>query len=139
MPNEYKRETVPGWGLARSTRVEPLNIKIAAKYDQLWKALARHHRLALNALLVWALEEFRKQGSAGGSEPEGLGSGLKWPDKRYSITQKFSAEEIKMWSDLASARGVGRGAVAVSALVELYRREPVDLKNAVMPRSFRRE
>lgn len=134
MPNEYKRETIPGWVLSRSTRSEPVNVKLAAKYDQLWKAAAAHHEMALNGLLVWALQELKQHGVTEGQEPAEIGTGLRWPQRRYSITQKFAAAEIEMWTELASAYRVGRGRVAAIALVELYKRAPVDLSRGVMPR-----
>jgi hypothetical protein len=130
MPNNYGRETIPGWSLNVSDKQKPYNIDLRAKHDQLLKAHCLHYHLPINALVPWCLK-LLEDGVREGPLPNSFGVGMRYPEKPYSTTIRLSPAEIGNWKRLAKQYGVSPAAVLVVALFELYKREPVDLSVAL--------
>lgn len=131
MPNNYGRDTIPGWSLNVSDKQKPYNIDLRAKHDQLLKALCVHYHLPINALVPWCLKLMERDGAREGPLPNSLGIGMRYPEKAYSTTIRLSRTEIEKWKLLAKRCGVSSAAVLVMALFELYKREPVDVSVAL--------
>jgi hypothetical protein len=137
MPREWKHEIFDGSKIVESNRTNAVNLRLKAKYVRLWIALAIHYRSRLNAILAFALLELHRLGGKGDGEVPNLDVGMKQPSKIISRTPKVSKKELEVWDELVGRYGGGRRRVAVMALVELYKREPVELMVAMLPRQRR--
>src|SRR5262245_47070653 len=101
----WDRKTVRGTNLFSSNRKKGVYAKIHEEEDQLLKALARHHKLRINALLVWALQELKARGIQNQMRPKDLGVGLKYPKRWVACNQRLSREEAGLWRELAQRYG----------------------------------
>ena len=98
--------------------------------QQLWSALAIHHKMPLNGLAGWAVCELSQHGRKVGKRPPDLGVGLKKPRKKFQSGNKYSQEEWEVWKKLKGTYPGGWAGVLTVALSELYWREPVDIRIA---------
>jgi hypothetical protein len=123
------RETGDGRdGLHRTGRTEALVFDLAAEVQQLWNALAIHYEMALNATAAWALVLLNEPGEKVGKRPPDLGVGLKRPKHKFPAGNRYSKEEKELWIKLKSIYPGGYAGVLTAGLVELYWKEPVDLR-----------